>query len=322
MTVMRMARRSLPAITGVLVLGCLPPQAGGAPATPPPAQAAAAADQATEPALEKRVVCGPESAAEWSAAESSLAASTRRTPTGQPALHWHITVDHFGGEAKYPIGWPRISRTLPEPLSRDWSGWDYLDLLVYTDTSREALPREPVGLILHTPDKESAYHRPLPELKKGAWVRIRIPLADVPRVQDVRLMQFHISDSNYRHQDELDLHFAEIALLRHARPTLLGFAPECAVIFADAEQVPVRFQVAGIKPGDSAEVTCELWQGGKSVVQTSVRAARGPQRATLDLRGARLAAGSYELRAGIGRGGPTAAAPLRLVASPWQGKEP
>ena len=58
------------------------------------------------------------------------------------------------------------------------------------------------------------------------------------------------------------------------------------------------------------------------VAQTTVGAARGPQRVTLDLRGARLAAGSCELRAGIAGGAPTATAPMRLVASPWQGKEP
>jgi hypothetical protein len=231
-------------------------------------------------------------------------------------------VDHFGGEAKYPIGWPRISRTLREVAARDWSGWDYLQLWIYTDTSREALPREPVGLTLHTPDKESAYHRPLPELKKGAWVQIRIPLAGVPHLQEVRLMQFHISDATYRHWDELDLHIEEIALLRYAQPTLLGFAPECAVMFADANEVPVRFQLTGIKPGESAKVTCELRQGGKTVAQTTVSAARGPQRVTLDLRGARLAAGSWELRAGIAGGASTATAPMRLVASPWQGKEP
>ena len=213
--------------------------------------------------MEKRIVFGPESVSQWSAAESSVEASAPPVAAGHPVLHWHITVDHFGGEAKYPIGWPRISRTLREPSTRDWSGWDYLQLWVYTDTSREALPREPVGLRFHTPDKEGAYHRPLQELKKGAWAQVRLPLAQVPRHHDVRLMQFHISDSNYRHGDKLDLYFEEIALLRHAQPTLLDFAPEQAVMFTDAKEVAVRFQLAGIKPGDSAPVTCELRQGGQ-----------------------------------------------------------
>lgn len=277
--------------------------------------------QSAEPAMEKRIVFGPESAGQWSAAESNIEASTRRTRTGQPVLRWHITVDHFGGEAKYPIGWPRISRTLREPSSQDWSGWDYLQLWIYTDTSCDALPREPVGLILHTPEKESAYHRPLPELKKGAWAQIRIPLSDVPRRHEVRLMQFNISDSTYRHQDQLDLYFEEIALLRYAQPTLLEFAPESAVMFADASNVPVRFHLAGIKPGESANVICDLRQGGKTAAQATVRAARGPQRVLLDLRGVRLAAGSCELLAGIAGAAPTASAPLRLVTSPWQGKE-
>ena len=272
--------------------------------------------------MEKRVVFGPESAKQWSAAESSLEASTRRTRTGQPALHWHITVDHFGGEAKYPVGWPRINCALREPALRDWSDWDYLQFWVYTDTSRATLPREPVGLILHTPDKEGAYHRPLPELKKGVWVQIRLPLSEVPRRHEVRLMQFHISDSNYRHQDELDLYFEEIALLRYAQPTLLEFTPENTVMFADANVVPVRFNLAGLKPGENAEVTCVLRQEAKVVAETKVKAGRGPQRMALKLGGTKMRAGDYEVQARVADRTQAAAVRVRLVESPWPGKEP
>jgi hypothetical protein len=277
---------------------------------------------AAEPLMENRILFGAESASRWAAAESKLEASNLSTRTGQPVLHWHITVDHLGGEANYPIGWPRISRTLREPSARDWSGWDYLQFWVYTDTSRETLPRDPVGLTLHTPDKEGAFNRSLDDLKKAAWVRVRIPLSEVPRHHDVRLMQFHIAESKYRHRDELDFYFDEIALLRYAQPALLDFTTENAVMFADAKQVPLRFNLAGVKPGTSVEVTCVLKTGGTVAAETKLKAGRGPQRAMLDLHEVRLAAGDYELSASIAGGTQVVATSLRLVSSPWQGKEP
>jgi len=268
--------------------------------------------------MEKRLLFGPDSVRQWSTSESTVEASTNRMRTQTSTLHWHITVDHFGGEAKYPIGWPRVNIAIKEPAARDWSGWDYLQLWVYTETSREALPHEPVVMILHTPDKESAYNRPLDGLKKGEWAQIRIPLTQVPRHQEVRLMQLSISDSKYRHQDQLDLYFDEIALFRYAQPTLLDFAAESMVMFTDANAVPVRFNLVGIKPGESVDVVCELRQDGKTAARTIVKAKRGPQRLALDLGGARLAAGNYELAASAAGVTQTATTEMRLVASPWQ----
>ena len=50
-------------------------------------------------------------------------------------------------------------RACGDAAARDWSGWDYLQLWVYTDTTRTALPRDPVGLTLHTPDKDGDQQR-------------------------------------------------------------------------------------------------------------------------------------------------------------------
>jgi hypothetical protein len=273
--------------------------------------------EAAEPPLEKRIVFGPESAPQWSAAESTVESSAEPSRTGAPVLHWHITVDHFAGEAKYPIGWPRANCALRDTAARDWSNWDYFQFWVFTDTTRAALPRDPVGLALHTPDKQDAYTRLLSELKKGEWVQVRIPLSQVPRRDDVRLMQVHISESNYRHQDQLDFYFDEIALLRYAQPTLLDLAPESAVMFADAQQLAVKFQLAGVKAEDRVEVVCELRRDGNVVARTAATSGRGPQRMLIDLSRVQPAAGDYDV---VGRapGGAEAVARVRFVESPWK----
>lgn len=272
---------------------------------------------AAQPPLETRILLGPESAPQWSAAESTIESSKGHVRGDSAALHWHITVDHFAGEPQYPIGWPRVNFTLRDATAHDWSQWDYIQFWVYTDSTRAALPREPVGLTLYTPDKQNAYNRPLNELKKGQWVQIRIPVSQIPRHQDVRGLQFHISESQYRHQDQLDLYFDEIALARYAQPTLLDFAPEAAAMFADAKQLALRFNLAGVKRGDQVEVVCELRRGGTAVARTAVEAARGPQRVTIDLKDVKPEAGEYELVA-RGKGGAEAATQVRLVESPWK----
>ncbi len=275
-------------------------------------------DKDTESVTENRTLFGPDSASHWAAAESTLEASAHRTRTGQPALHWHITVDYSSGEAKYPIGWPRISIPLREVSSRDWSGWDYLQFWVYTETSRHALPREPVGLALYTPNKASAFNRALDELKKDAWTRVRIPLSQVPRHHDVRLMQFHIAESKYRDRDELDFYFDDINLLRYAQPTLLNFAAENVVMFTDAKRVPVHFNLTGVKPGESVELTCALKLGARVITEKKAIATRGPQRVALELGEAAMDPGTYQVEARAAGGTETAGATVRFVESPWK----
>lgn len=261
---------------------------------------------------------GPDSAKKWSPAESTLEASTVRTRANTPTLHWHITVDHTTGEPKYPIGWPRVSQAIPAGELRDWSQWDFLHFWVFTDTSRADLPQEPVGLGLHTPDKSSAFHRPLPELKKGQWIEFTIPIAQIARAADVRLIQFHIAESNYRHGDTLDFHLDDLSLLRYAQPTLLELSAERAVMFDDARLIPANFRLAGIKSGASIEVACELRRQGQVAARTTVKASRGSQRALLDVSHARLQPGDYELVARAAGAAQSTTAKVRLVETPWR----
>ena len=110
-------------------------------------------------------------------------------------------------------------------------------------------------------------------------------------------------------------------LLRYAAPTLLDFAPESAVMFADAARIPVRFQLAGVVPAAGVTVVCELRRAGQIVARAEVVAGRGSQRTLLDVRGARLSPGEYELLARATGGTAAAVAKVRLVDSPWSGKE-
>ncbi|MBM4019843.1 MAG: hypothetical protein FJ288_16235 [Planctomycetes bacterium] len=273
------------------------------------------AGAASDGGFERQGLLGADPAKTWSAAESAVAAETSRVKAGGAAMRWHIAVDHFGGEAKYPIGWPRVSRAL-RGTERDWSGWDFLEFWIYSETSREKLPSAPLALLVRVEAGEGSWSRPLTELKKGEWVRFVVPVADLPRPEAVQQVMFSISDSNYRHQDQVTFTIADLALVRYAAPTLLDFAPEQGVMFADAAGVAVRFRVTGLGPGETAETLCELRRDGAVVSRAAAAAGRGAHRLVLPLGEKRPAPGAYEVVARIGTGPPQRAA-VRLVQSPW-----
>ncbi|MCX7007153.1 MAG: hypothetical protein NTY53_07880 [Kiritimatiellaeota bacterium] len=270
------------------------------------------------PEMEKQLLFGGVSTKGWSPAESTLEVSAAHVKVNTNALHWHVTVDYYGGEAKYPIGWPRFGRNIPEGEQRDWSAWDFLHAWIFTTSSRAALPKEAIGLGLHTPDKSSAFNTTMSQLKIGEWVEVVIPIAKIARPGDVRNIQFHLSESNYKHADQLDLWIDDLALLRYARPVVLDFAAETAVLFTDAKVVAARFQLAGVKPNATVPVTCELRRAGNVVAQSTVQATRGAQRIVIEPKSGTLTPGVYELTARAADGQPAAPVQLRVVESPWR----
>lgn len=280
--------------------------------------AAAAPMVAREGPMEKRALVSADDAKTWSPAECTAAPSTARVKVGPSSWLWHVDVDYFSGEAKYPIGWPRIGHAIPAGELGDWSDWDFLHLWVYVDTSRDALPKGPAGLGLHTPDRANAYNRPLAELKKDQWVELNLPISEIPRHGDVRNIQFHLAEANYRHGDRVDFYLNDLALTRYAEPTLFGFTPENTVLLADATRLAVRFQLLGLKAGERARVACELSREGKVAARASTEAARGAQRVLLELGRAQLVPGTYELRATITGRAQAATASVRVVESPWR----
>ncbi|MCX6910781.1 MAG: hypothetical protein NTY01_22440 [Verrucomicrobia bacterium] len=282
------------------------------------ALAATATVFAQSPVMEKQLLFGGASAKGWSPAESTVEVSTARVKVNATALHWHVTVDYYAGEAQYPIGWPRFGRALPEGSQRDWSAWDYLHMWIYMTASRPTLPKEPVGMGIQAPAKGSGLSMVLTELKLGEWVEINIPISKIPQPGDVRNIQFNIAEANYKHADQLDLFIDDLALLRYAQPTILDFAAETAVMFAGERVLPVKLKLAGIQPGQRAELTCELRRDGQTVAQATASAERGPQRLALDLGGKKLPPGNYELAARVAGNPQPVTAKVRIVESPWR----
>jgi len=281
---------------------------------------AAAAEPAPDPkaAMEKEALFTPELVKAWYGAECEVAASTAQVKDAAQSLHWRVKVDYHAGEKAYPIGWPRTGRSFNPGAQRDWSAWDYLHGWIYTETSRAALPRKPAGLTVKSSAGAADYLHLLGDLKKGAWRELLIPISEIPFATGVDGMQFHLSESDYSDGDTLDLYVSDLALLRHATPALLSFAPERTVMYADAVRLPVTARVAGVKPGVSTTLTCELRRGPELVARITAPVTRGAQRILLDLAAKDLSPGEYNVAATLAGNPQPVTARLRLVESPWK----
>jgi hypothetical protein len=250
-----------------------------------------------------------------SAAESAVVATPTGGPDGGAALRMSVVVDHFGGEEKYPVGWPRISRTLAEPEDRDWSGWDFLRLHIRAETPRASLPGVPLSLSLRAPDRARSFSRNLDEVRKGEWVEILVPMHAVPDPSDVTSMTLSIADANYSHGDRIDFLIAGVSLVRPRSPVLLDFAPEAAVGWTDARSVPVRFRLLGVPAGGQVRIRFEMRDGAAVLGTSDFTGGRGAHRALVAL--PVLRAGTYSLHARSESGEAAPPARVTVVESPW-----
>ena len=269
--------------------------------------------------MEKLVLDGGEDVSPWGVAEATVTADAAHVKQGETAMHLAIPVDHYAGQPDYPIGWPRTYRDFREPWQQDWSSFEFFSFCIYCATSREALPSEPLGLILYTPDKVRAYNRTLTELKKDEWVHVVIPLNQVPRHESVTRIQFYISESRYSHGDTLDIYVDDIALTRYAEPTIDAFAVGQKAIWSDARWLPATFRMLGLQAGDEAVVEFQVRRGRRVAARATRSVAQGTQRAWIDLGPRALPAGSCEVAARLKGARDWVTAPVRVVASPWEG---
>jgi len=279
------------------------------------ALAAAAASEPDTSGWESRVLLSAAVTSRLSAAESTVTVEPAGGPGGGAALRMGVVVDHFGGEEKYPVGWPRIARTLEDVADRHWSAWDYLRLRIRAETPRAALPATPLSLTLRAPDKARSFSRSLDEVRKDEWVEILVPVPAIGDPSDVTSMTLSIADANYRHGDRVDFRIGEVALVRPREPVLTEFAPAAGAIWADARWLPVRFRLLGVPDGGQAAVRFELREGARVVGRSAFSGGRGGHRALVDLPAPRP--GAYTLHPLAGAREAAAPARVRVVESPW-----
>lgn len=254
--------------------------------------------------------------AKWYAEEGVVSADAKhvRAPGGK-SLCFHIPVDYTKGEAKYPIGWPRAG--IHPKVSWDWRPYDYFEFWLYAETSRAALPADPLGIIISGPDKASDFHLRIPVVK-GQWVKVRINTEDLPRPQEITRVQWAISESNYKHLDVVDFYFADMTLARYTQPAILSFQPLEKLIDTRTAYLPVDLHLAGAAEGAKIDASVLVERERKVLSTIATQLERGRCRVVLPMpRG--LTPGPADLAVRLGSKDDAATATLTIIASPFEG---
>lgn len=257
-------------------------------------------------------------AATWVPAECSITVDNKRAKHGDTSLRMHIDVNWETGEKAYPIGWPRANRTWPEAV-QDWSQYDFFEFSIYVESSRDKLPATPMGMTLYDKDKKKNYSRSLTDLPLGQWMDYRIPVADLKRTIPCTGIQFHISESEYKHGDVLDFWIDNISVTRFTEPTISASKLAEEAITTGSRYVTVDLNLMGVKADQTAEVVWQLATAGKSTATGKITALPGKNRYYLTLPPKGLALGLYDLTLKCGGNAPTKFS-LIVTPSPWEEK--
>lgn len=199
---------------------------------------------------------------------------------GRPALLFANRVDHTKGEKSYPVGWPRTALDLAKRKLTDWSVYDAFECWIYAETSREKLPGSPLGVNFQHSGRKQSSSFPLNTVRKKEWVKIVVPIVQIKSPSDVQRVQFNISESNYRHGDQVDFYISQPALTRYVDPAVSELAVRRQVLFGAERVVEAEFRLAGHKDLERTTVECSVGQDGAApAARTTVKAARSGEAA-------------------------------------------
>ncbi|MCJ7822122.1 MAG: carboxypeptidase-like regulatory domain-containing protein, partial [Armatimonadetes bacterium] len=198
---------------------------------------------------------------------------------------------------------------------RDWTGWEQIRLVVYAETTRDALPRLPLGIAVSTGEQNANWGRECEGLRKDEWSEFIFDLADLPLPDQIRSFSLYISDSEYRHGDTVTFSISRLELMRYRKPTLIGFQPLAKIAFADEPVLGLTVDMLGLAPGATAPIEVLLTRGDGTLAKHATEAAQGTTRIAFPLPQG-LAPGSYSLV--VSAAGRALSDTVQLVPSPWQ----
>ncbi len=253
----------------------------------------------------------------WAPSES-IVTLEKELLAGKPVIKQHIVIDHFGGEEKYPIGWPRMYFVVKGDEGK-WQEYDLLQFEVRADVSRPSMKKIPLTLQIGNLAKETFRMRVDPI--HGQWKTITIALADLPAPQQIIHFGFNISDSNYQHGEVLDFLFSGFKLTRSKLCRIDSLQVTGPAIFSDRGFLHLQIKVSGPAAEAARGVPFQIRQGDKILRQETLPVVRGLSTLEMDVTELRLSSGSYILTAFAENPELRQDAAFTVIQSPWEDKK-
>jgi len=173
-------------------------------------------------------------------------------------LRWTVRVDwdHDGGEGgKYPIGWPRISRSF-KPGELDLSRYESLVVWIRADSSYKADTNPtPIGLLVRSHATNGQLFETTVDLngRLHGWTPLRFSMPDMVAGggggldpwKSISLIQLFISEADFPHGTRLVFDVGEVLAQRMKEPTLIGL-DAAGQLLLPSRRISMTFEAAGM----------------------------------------------------------------------------
>lgn len=265
--------------------------------------------------------------ARWSPAESSVTLAKEKI-NGRPTVKWVAPIDHFAGEKKYPVGWPRMYYTSfnrkPAVLN-NWKDWDFFEFDV-----RMKLENDPkntlctVSVILTNADgTPPRYYVSLTKQHDGKIRTVRIPIDRLSNPAKITSWGFSISESGYKHGGKLTVWAGNFRLTRSTECVVEDIKLLTPAITAADQAIRVAMRISG-PAGDMArgvpfELSCA--RSGKVIRRETLPAQRGIRELEIETGELSLAPGNYTLTAFPDNKLKAKSVTFRVMTSPYKVKK-
>ena len=186
--------------------------------------------------VEYRNLDGVNDPERWGPAECETSVSTR-TAWKHPMVHMHIPVDYNAGEKAYPIGWPRMYLNL-KPEEQGWKDYDRLEFQLYTESSRDELPKRPLNFHLYNKQGQKQFIS-MTSAAVGKSITFTLNISDIGVEGEITRLGFNINESDYADKDIIDFHIGGFRLARATKAQVAELKPTAPAIFCDSRVLPV-----------------------------------------------------------------------------------
>ena len=262
----------------------------------------------------------------WAPAESSLSVSEIKL-NGTPTLKWVVPVDHYAGEPKYPVGWPRTyfsSFRKAPAVPADWRDWDFFEFDV-----KMTLENDPknqscvVSVMASSADTPTRFYVQLKKLHDGKTHGVKIPIDKIGNPAKIISWGFSISENNYKHGAKLTLLAGNFRLTRSSECWVDSLKMLTPAITAADNAIKINLSVSGpvsdVVRGVPFAISCA--KTGKILRKETLPVSRGTTNMEIEVYELKLAPGNYNLTAFPGDKSKSKSVPFQIVSSPYEEKK-
>jgi len=257
--------------------------------------------------------------ASWSPAEAQMLPAD--PVDGHAAMTFHVPVDHFAGEPKYPIGWPRAYYN--NASSFNWNDYDYFQFKILAKMNRDTLPKKALSLAFRSPDKGRSREQAFGSgnLQLNEWTTFTMPITRLASLSSVSSIGFYVCESDFNHGDMLDFTIGGFRLIRSSDVKITSLACD-GVSYEKTPVLNVTLTTEGSSSSMGKGVPFALADSkGKVLRHETLPVTRGKQEIAMDISELRLASGDYQLTAFPENPEKRISVGFKIVDSPWEVKK-